>query len=186
MPIWLKPVIEFVKNGSDTGESRWMRYVPVSPEDTANGIGYIQDQQLRYTFKISNDSDASPALTTYDCNLYLDLNFDGNLSDKESQDKYIAIQDENGKVMSQVTEADGSAHYELQAGKTYTLTRKIPADYYKLLTWKLEVFSNQNHYIHSSEVGYAKQKNTTGTKQVINVLQLLPNARRIEVSATGI
>lgn len=169
-----KPVIEFVKNGSDTGKPLDAVRAGES-EDTANGIGYIQDQQLRYTFKISNDSDASPALTTYDCNLYLDLNFDGNLSDKESQDKYIAIQDENGKVMSQVTEADGSAHYELQAGKTYTLTRKIPADYYKLLTWKLEVFSNQNHYIHSSEVGYAKQKNTTGTKQVINVLQLLPN-----------
>ena len=69
--------------------------------------------------------------------MYLDLNFDGNLSEKESQDKYITIQDESGTVVSQVVEKDGNAHYELRAGRTYTLTRTIPADYYKIIAWKL-------------------------------------------------
>ena len=46
-------------------------------------ISVIQDYidgELKYTFTVENDSDAAPATTTYDCKLYLDLNFDGNLS----------------------------------------------------------------------------------------------------------
>lgn len=170
-----KPVITFIKNGDDLGK-------PLDAvrsgetADASKGKGYIVGE-LKYVFKISNDSDASPASTTYDCNLYLDLNFDGNLSENESQDKYITIQDESGKVISQVTEKDGGLHYELQAGKTYTLIRKIPADYYKIITWKLEVSSNKNSYIHTSEMGYAKQHNSNpSAKQEIKVLQLLPSS----------
>lgn len=85
----------------------------------------------------------------------------------------MVIQDADGVVLSPVEDADGSSHYELRAGKTYTMTRKLPSDYFKLITWKLEITSNRNSYIHTSEIGYAKQKNT-GAKQVINVLQLLP------------
>ena len=106
---------------------------------------------------------------------YIDLNFDGNLSSKEAQDKYIQIQDADGNVLSQSTDKNGKQRYELKPGKEYTLIRKIPQDYYKLITWKLEVSSNRNSYIHTSVTGYAKQKNNTGTKQKINVLQLLPN-----------
>lgn len=39
----------------------------------------------------------------------------------------------------------------------YTLTRKLPESYYKIITWKLEISSNRNSYIHTSENGYAKQ-----------------------------
>ncbi len=136
--------------------------------------GYI-DGELRYKFSIKNDADAAPATTTYDCKLYLDLNFDGNLSEKEEQSKYIVIADEDGKIVTQTADEDGNDHYELVAGKVYTLTRKIPSDYYKIITWKLEVSSNQNNYIHTSEVGYAKQKKTDSiAKQKIKVLQLIP------------
>ena len=156
-----KPVIEFSEKPAEPQEN-----------DTSDA-SYIKDE-LKYVFTVKNDSDAAPAATTYDCKLYLDLNFDGNLSEKESQSKYIVIQDENGQVVSQVS-YNGEQRYELQAGKTYTLTRKIPSDYFKLITWKLEVSSNRNSYIHTSETGYTKQKNK-GQKQVINVLQLIPQS----------
>ena len=54
-------------------------------------------------------SDAAPAVTTYDCNLYLDLNFDGNLSEKEDQSAYIQIADSSGQVLSRIQDSDGKA-----------------------------------------------------------------------------
>lgn len=168
---WLnlaKPVINFTENGK-----------PLEPvrkgevDDGSGNYGYI-DGELKFTFTVSNDSDASPATATYDCNLYLDLNFDGNFSDKEVQNNYVQIADETGQVLSTVSYGQDDNRYELKAGRTYTLTRKIPKDYFKLITWKLEISNNQNTYIHTSETGYSKQTNPTGAKQVINVLQLVP------------
>lgn len=158
-----KPVIRFTEKPKEPQRLN---------ESAGENTGYIKGE-LKYTFTLENDSDAAPAATTYDCKLYLDLNFDGNLSEKESQEKYIVIQEQGGAVVSPVNDG-GTSHYELQAGKTYTLTRKIPEDYYKLITWKLKVISNRNSYIHTSETGYAKQKNISGEKQVIHVLQILP------------
>ena len=134
------------------------------------------DGELKFKFTVTNDSDAAPAVTTYDCNLYIDLNFDGNLSEKEVQDNYIQIQDSDGNVISQVEDGSGKQRYELKPGKQYTLIRKIPKDYYKVITWKLEISSNRNSYIHTSVMGYAKQHNSDpNAKQNINVLQLIPN-----------
>lgn len=57
----------------------------------------------------------------------------------------------------------------------YTLTRKLPESYYKIITWKLEISSNRNSYIHTSENGYAKQGRKEGAEpQTIKVLQLFP------------
>lgn len=139
-------------------------------ENDGKEYGYITDGQLKYAFKIANNSDVAPASTTYDCRLYMDLNFDGNMSEKENQQKYIEIQDESGNVLSRNSEGQ----YELKIGKQYTLIRKIPSDYYKVINWKLVISSNRNSYIHVSETGYAKQKKTGG-KQQIKVLQLVPD-----------
>lgn len=138
--------------------------------------GLIEDGQLKYVFSIKNDSDAAPAVTTYDCNLYLDLNFDGNLSDREEQSSYIQITDESGQVISSIKDDGDKTHYELRAGKTYTLTRKLPEAYFKIITWKLEISSNRNPYIHTSETGYAKQGRNGTQKQTIKVLQLQADA----------
>ena len=149
---------------------------PVEPKrmnDTdTTGTGYI-DGELKYTFTVENDSEAAPASNTYDCKLYIDLNFDGNLSKSEAQDNYMTIQDADGNVLTRTEGTDGTSHYELKVGKKYTVTRKIPSDYFKIITWKLELVSNSNSYIHTSETGYAKQQNR-GTPQTINVLQLVP------------
>ena len=138
--------------------------------------GLIEDGQLKYVFSIKNDSDAAPAVTTYDCNLYLDLNFDGNLSDREEQSSYIQITDESGQVISSIKDDGDKTHYELRAGKTYTLTRKLPEAYFKIITWKLEISSNRNPYIHTSKTGYAKQGRNGTQKQTIKVLQLQADA----------
>ena len=162
-----KPVIKFTSKPPE----------PPRANDSSNvsNRALIQDGQLKYVFSIENDSDAAPAVTTYDCNLYLDLNFDGNLSEKEDQSAYIQIADSSGQVLSRVQDSDGKSHYHLRAGQEYTLTRKLPESYYKIITWKLEISSNRNSYIHTSETGYAKQGRKMGVeRQTIKVLQMLP------------
>ena len=162
-----KPVIKFTSKPPE----------PPRANDSSNvsNRALIQDGQLEYVFSIENDSDAAPAVTTYDCNLYLDLNFDGNLSEKEDQSAYIQIADSSGQVLSRIQDSDGKNHYHLRAGQKYTLTRKLPESYYKIITWKLEISSNRNSYIHTSENGYAKQGRKEGAEpQTIKVLQLLP------------
>ena len=162
-----KPVIKFTSKPPE----------PPRANDSSNvsNRALIQDGQLKYVFSIENDSDAAPAVTTYDCNLYLDLNFDGNLSEKEDQSAYIQIADSSGQVLSTEKDSDGKNHYHLRAGQKYTMTRKLPESYYKIITWKLEISSNRNSYIHTSETGYAKQGRKEGVeRQNIKVLQLLP------------
>ena len=147
--------------------------LPPEPErvnDKQAGQGLIEDGAMKYVFHIENDSDAAPAGSTYDCKLYIDLNFDGNLSKKEAQDKYISITDSKGNVLVQ---KDG--RYQLKLGETYTLTRTLPSDYYKLITWKMVVSNNKNNYIHTSVQGYTKQDRGNNPKQDIKVLQIRPD-----------
>ena len=164
-----KPVINFTEKPKEP--HRFNEKTGAYPDR-----GLIKDGQLKYVFSIKNDSDAAPAVTTYDCNLYLDLNFDGNLSDREEQSSYIQITDESGQVISSIKDDGDKTHYELRAGKTYTLTRKLPEAYFKIITWKLEISSNRNPYIHTSETGYAKQGRNGAQKQTIKVLQLQADA----------
>ena len=158
-----KPVIHFEEKPAE----------PPRANETNADRSLITNGELKYVFTIENDSDAAPAVTTYDCNLYFDLNFDGNLSEKESQDSYIEISDEDRNVLSQISDGNNKSHYELQAGQKYTLVRKLPESYFKIITWKLEITSNKNSYIHTSETGYAKQARGTGVDpQQIKVVQL--------------
>ena len=165
-----KPVIHFAENGRPPE--------PVRANDTVSGnesnTGNI-DKELKYVFTVENDSDAAPASSTYDCKLYIDLNFDGVYSSKEVQNNYMTIADSSGNVLSQVSYGKNDQRYQLKIGQQYTVTRKIPSDYYKLITWKLVLTSNDNTYIHTSETGYAKQDNPSNVKQTINVLQIIPD-----------
>lgn len=164
-----KPVIQFDADGGKPAEASGIGEFG----DGTDGSGTIGDE-LKFTFTVENDSDAAPAVSTYNCDLYIDLNFDGVFSEKEKQDKYMTVQDRSGTVLTQVRYGDGDYRYELKMGETYTITRKIPSDYYKLITWKLEVENNRNPYVHTSETGYSKQENSMGQKQKIRVLQLIP------------
>ena len=134
--------------------------------------GNIKQNQdgLEYTFTIKNNSEISTANATYNCELFIDLNFDGNLSTKEEQSEYMQIQDASGNV---VRKENGK--YHLKLGKQYTLTRKIPKDYYKVITWKLQISNNDNPSIRTSRTGFTKRE--AGAKQKMNVLQIYPNRK---------
>lgn len=157
-----KPVIEFTDNGKPLEVPRVGEF-----ESSSNGSGYLTGENLRYEFVVKNDSEAYPANTTYNCELFFDLNFDGNLSRLEEQDKYMEIQDEDGNVL---TKTDGV--YQLKINHRYIVTRKIPEDYFKVITWKLQLTSNANSSVRTSVMGYAKRKKNS--KQTINVLQIIP------------
>ena len=124
---------------------------------------------LKYTFSIKNDSEISAATATYNCELFIDLNFDGNLSSQEEQSEYMEIQDEKGNVVKKE-----NGKYHLKIGKKYTLTRKIPKDYYKVITWKIQISNNENSSIRTSRMGFTKRKPEKEQDQTINVLQICP------------
>lgn len=137
-----------------------------------NTYNYINGE-MRYTFKIENESSVSAVNTQYDCRLYFDLNFDGNFSDDEEQAEYIEIRDSAQVVQLKTTDSQGT-YYHLKEGEEYTVIRKIPSQYFKIIAWKLEILNVQNPDVKTSVTGYSKQKNTTG-KEKINVLQIVPN-----------
>lgn len=133
------------------------------------GQGEILQNQdgLTYEFTIKNNSEISVANATYNCELFIDLNFDGNLSMNEEQSEYMQIQDEKGNVVRKENDK-----YHLKIGKKYILTRKIPKDYYKVITWKIQISNNDNPAIRTSRMGFAKRE--ADAKQEINVLQIKP------------
>ena len=122
---------------------------------------------LTYEFTIENDSEISTANATYNCELFIDLNFDGNLSSQEEQSEYMQIQDDKENVVKKE-----NGKYHLKIGKKYTLTRKIPKDYYKVITWKIQISNNDNASIRTSRMGFTKRE--AGKQQHINVLQIYP------------
>ena len=158
-----KPTIEFENNG-----------YPVSAIGNENGPSgnYLTGDGLAYIFQIKDDAVASPANAKYNCELYIDLNCDGNFSPLKEKIRDIQIREQD-KVVSR--NADGK--YELQMGKIYTVTRTIPQDYVKLITWKLEISNTQNDYIRTSVQGYTKRKVGAATVPEIKVLQFHPDAK---------
>ena len=135
------------------------------------------EEGLSYTFTIDNKSEISTATATYNCELFIDLNFDGNLSSSEEQAEYIQIQDANKNV---VRKENGK--YHLKIGKEYTLTRKIPKDYYKVISWKIQISNNDNPSIRTSRMGYAKRE--PEKQQSIKVLQIYPKQNKNDAPVT--
>ncbi len=136
-------------------------------EEAETGLLSQDEDGLTYEFTIKNDSELSSAGATYHCELFLDLNFDGNLSNTEEQAEYIQIQDASGKVMNTV-----NGKYQLKLNTKYTLKRKIPKDYYKVITWKLQISNNKNNAVRTSVMGFTKRE--AGEKQDLKVLQICP------------
>ena len=119
-------------------------------------------------FQIIDEAQASPANAEYNCELYIDLNCDGNFSKSEKLEDIVVMQ--NGNVIKKE-----NGIYQLSLNTTYTVSRKIPQEYIKLMPWKLVVTNNNNSEIRTSEIGYTKRKNTNSTANTINVLQITSN-----------
>lgn len=119
---------------------------------------------LTYQFTISNETDITPVSTRYNCNFYIDGNADGKYSDSE-QLADILITDSSG-----VTISSG----ELQAGLSYTVTRRLPSNYAGILPWKLEVVKVGDESVHASRSGYTRiEPDSSAQKTSIKILQLL-------------
>ena len=129
---------------------------------------FLTGENMTFQFQIIDEAQASPANAEYNCELYIDLNCDGNFSKSEKLDDIAVMQ--NGNVIKKE-----NGIYQLSLNTTYTVSRKIPQEYIKLMPWKLVVTNNNNSEIRTSEIGYTKRQNTTSTKNTINVLQIIPN-----------
>lgn len=174
-----KPTIEFSENGKPAEAPRGNHSAGEAIMDESGktqicSYNYVSGE-MTYRFKITDEAAVLPAGTRYDCRLYFDLNFDGNLSESEEQASYMEIKDSSQNAMNRVTDANGDSHYELKAGEEYTVTRKLPSGYHKLIAWKLEIVNASNTNIRVSETGYSKQTGN-GAKENINVLQIVPSS----------
>ena len=159
-----KPKIVFEENGT-----------PPNAIGTSSGPSgnYLQGNQLEYVFHIENDSAISQATTTYNCELFVDLNADGVFStgvNSSENLRDIKIYDEIGHQVF----PDSSGIYHLKGNTVYRVTREIPQNYYKLIQWKLQVSSNQTEQrnVRTSEIGYTKKQTPVGDKPTIKVLQI--------------
>ena len=162
-----KPEISFSENGMPP-EPKRLNYLSYTyNKEAVQGLLSQKEEGLSYTFTIKNESEISMAKATYDCELFIDLNFDGNLTSDEEQSEYMQVQDASGNV---VRKKNGK--YHLKVGKKYILTRKIPKDYYKVITWKIQISNNDNSSIRTSRMGFTKRE--VEKKQDINVLQIKP------------
>lgn len=131
---------------------------------------FLSEENMIFQFQIIDEAQASPANAEYNCELYIDLNCDGNFSKSEKLEDIAVMQ--NGNVI----QPDNDGIYHLSLNTDYTVSRKIPQEYIKLMPWKLVVTNNNNNEIRTSEIGYTKRKNTNSTANTINVLQIIPNS----------
>ena len=144
---------------------------PPSAIGTGNGPSrnFLTGENMTFQFQIIDEAQASPANAEYNCELYIDLNCDGNFSNTEKLEDIAVMQ--NGNVI----QPDNDGTYHLSLNTDYTVSRKIPQEYIKLMPWKLVVTNNNNSEIRTSEIGYTKRENTNSTANTINVLQIIPN-----------
>lgn len=143
---------------------------PPSAIGTGDGPSneFLTGENMTFQFQIIDEAQALPANAEYNCELYIDLNCDGNFSKSEKLDDIAVMQ--KGNVIKKE-----NGIYQLSLNTTYTVSRKIPQEYIKLMPWKLVVTNNNNSEIRTSEIGYTKRQNITSTKNTINVLQIIPN-----------
>ena len=144
---------------------------PPSAIGTGDGPSnkFLIEENMTFQFQIIDEAQASPANAEYNCELYIDLNCDGNFSKSEKLEDIAVMQ--NGNVI----QPDNDGIYHLSLNTDYTVSRKIPEEYIKLMPWKLVVTNNNNSEIRTSEIGYTKRQNTNSTANTIKVLQIIPN-----------
>ena len=169
-----QPKIEWYSSGGSTAGSYPAKYAMdanynVTGTMTANADGkYV----LTYKFRIVNNTDPTPASTSYDCRLYIDRNSSGLYEESEwLPDIVVHIMNDNGTEGALVSPVNGV--YQLSGGQYYAVSREMPADYVGIISWKLEVVKNGAAGIHASETEYTHI--TPAEKQIIHVLQIMHN-----------
>lgn len=148
-----------------TGDVTNMNYL------VANSDG---SYSLDYEVRLINNSEVDSDNTSYDCKLYLDLDADGKFEEGESL---------TGLVINDGSEGQSDGVFHLHAGNVYKISRLVPDEYVGFLSWKLVFVQNERKTsgstdetssIRSAVSGFSAVPNT-GTKPVIDVLQITPN-----------
>ncbi|MDR0905898.1 MAG: DUF5057 domain-containing protein [Oscillospiraceae bacterium] len=135
--------------------------------DSFNASG----SSLRYTFTISDPTDATPSVTTYNVNLLIDANASGIYTPDEAVSFDVSSA---GRLLT--PELDGETRvFRLRAGTEYTVGTTLPEDKVGIVPWKLEVVKNTAENIsHGSQIGYTRVRPAEGqTAEKINVLQIV-------------
>ncbi|PKM72353.1 MAG: hypothetical protein CVU91_10160 [Firmicutes bacterium HGW-Firmicutes-16] len=116
---------------------------------------------LSYTFSILNDTDPTPASTSYYCYLAIDSNADGDFSTGE-------------RLSDLVIKAGGTvvASGSLKSGTVYTATRTLPAGTYGIIPWQLKVIDTGAGIINASRIGYTRLAPVAGKAKVLDILQI--------------
>lgn len=142
---------------------------------------------LEYEFSISTLA-GTLSTSDYDCQLFVDANFDGKFSaNSEMLDSVVIKEAATGQV---VTKAEGESVYHLKENTAYTLSRKLPKSFDGCINWKLQVTQNGNDKILAAETGYCaipvtpKKQNgsvdTESSKQKIKILQVTSGTETTE------
>ena len=130
--------------------------------------------RLHFNMELQNDSAVGLASTSYDAQLYVDIDADGRFEDIEKLTG-LNINDGNGNSY----QPDSSGRYHLKTGAKYSISREIPEGYTGFLAWKL-VFemndktfagSDEKSAVRSAVSGYSAVP-VSGVKPVIRVLQI--------------
>lgn len=130
--------------------------------------------RLHYKIALKNDAAVGLSSTTYDCQLYVDIDADGRFEADEMLTG-LEVTDDGGS--KKLPDADGV--YHLTAGDTYHISRAIPEGYTGFLAWKLVFEQNGRTYegsddsavVRTAIEGYSAVP-VSGEKPVIKVLQI--------------
>ncbi len=129
---------------------------------------------LTYNFSIQNDTDPTPMATTYDCQLYIDLNADGRYSDAEMLDDMVVTQ--NGVIIYPLKDTQGNEYYALSADTAYNVSRELSDNYAGIIPWKLQIVKNGAEKIHASAHNYTRIAPREDQKQTVYILQIGPSS----------
>ncbi|SCP94737.1 DUF5057 domain-containing protein [Anaerobium acetethylicum] len=133
------------------------------------------EYMMSYDFEIQNDAAGSQVSSTYECNLYVDVNADGKYS-KQSEEVYDIQITRNGTVIAPVTTVVNgvtSTVYQLNAGVQYHLERMVTEDYVGVLPWKVEITQSGNPSVRNNVIGYSVvAPEDASQKEDVNILQI--------------
>ena len=125
---------------------------------------------LEYYFSVSNNTDPDPVNTRYTCNLYIDVNGDGRYGDAERlSDMVIREWDSATGTSGSIVNSN-----TLKAGTTYYVSRRMPAEEYGIVPWKLEIkkYGTGSSRTHTSVNKYTHIPTLDGEQVTLSILQI--------------
>lgn len=138
----------------------------------ANGK-FSEDVDLEYEFAISGVS-TTAATDGYTVKLFVDVNADGRFSDDEECSDAMIVDKLTGQE-AEVTADGAEMVYNLEEGKTYSLTRAVPTGYVGIIPWCLRVEKIGEPTIQATHKGYSA---VGGEKKRIKILQLIKDSEK--------